>query len=246
LFQASFSTAAASVLTISADGSLIPSGKVHRFEGTGVNAIRQTKSHPHCINIHPTDQTVFVSDLGTDVITRFRLDEAHGDLIRQDPPQTSIRPGAGPRIMRFSNNGRHAYIINELDNTIAVYQYNDSEKSLEAMQVISTLPNQIEATFETQMASEIRLHPNQQYVYVTNRSNGEGTVSGAISPVQYLSTGIHPRHFNIDPTGQWLFVSARDSDQIHQFRIDQITGQLKEVAHPVNFPQPWDIQFYID
>src|SRR5690606_39962549 len=48
LLQASFSTAAASVLTIREDGSLATSGKVHRFEGGSINPVRQTKSHPHC------------------------------------------------------------------------------------------------------------------------------------------------------------------------------------------------------
>ncbi len=256
LLQTSFSTAAASVLQIEKDGSLIRSGEIHRFEGKGSNPIRQVQSRPHCINMQPIDHTVFVSDLGTDEIVRFRLDEEQGEIIRDGHVQKSIHLGAGPRIMRFSKDGRHAYIVNELQNTISVYTYNYGKRMLEPIQVISTLPNGIDGSFKRQMASEIRLHPNQKYVYVTNRSTGEGLtdgvavfsrdmLSGELSLVQHCATGKHPRHFNIDSMGQWLFVSARDSDQIHRFRIDKNTGMLREVGDPIDFSQPWDIQFYI-
>ncbi|NGM62474.1 lactonase family protein [Sphingobacterium sp. SGG-5] len=257
VLQVSFSTAAASVLQIKADGSLMRSGKVHRFEGRGTNPIRQTKAHPHCISMQPIDHTVFVSDLGTDQITRFRLDEQQGEIVRDGHVQSSIHLGAGPRIMRFSNDGQYVYVVNELQNTISVYSYNKDRRILEPVQVLSTLPHGVDSSFERQMASEIRLHPNQKYVYVTNRSTGDGLVdgiavfsrnirSGELSLIQHCATGKHPRHFNIDPTGRWLFVSARDSDQIHRFHIDPDAGVLQEIGDPIDFPQPWDLQFYID
>ncbi len=256
LFQASFSSAAVSVLRIKKDGSLMLTSKMHRFEGTGTNPVRQIKSHPHCVIKHPKDDVVFISDLGTDQISAYKLNYESGDLVEIGASQTSIHLGAGPRIMRFSNDGNNLYIINELHNTISVYAYTASDKLLEPLQVISTLPEAANGSFENQMASEIRLHPNQKYVYVTNRSTGKGTidgvavfrrdeVSGKLSPLQHYPTGKHPRHFNIDPTGKWLFVSSRDSNQIDKFSIDQNTGLLHEVGQPVNFQQPWDIQFFI-
>lgn len=255
LFQVSFSTAAASVLRIEKDGSLSLSGKVHTFNGVGTNPIRQTKSHPHCIIMHPIDETVFVSDLGTDLISNYQMEVESGNLVNLGNTQPSINLGAGPRIMRFSEDGRHLYMVNELDNTISAYTYHAQEKSLKPLQVISTLPDLKSENFENQMASEIRLHPNQKYVYVTNRSNGNGTVdgiavfkrdkaSGELSPIQHCSTGQHPRHFNIDSTGKWLFVSSRDANQIHRFSIDPKSGLLQEIGIPVNFKQPWDIQFF--
>lgn len=255
LLQVSFTTAAGSVLRVKDDGSLERCGSIHQFSGSGPNPIRQTRSNPHCINVQPADNTVFVCDLGADRIVRFRLDLEQQDLVQVDPFLQSINPGAGPRIMRFSDNGKHAYIINELDNTVSVYSYDPDNAMLEPIQVVSTLPNGMKETFEKQMASEIRLHPNQQYLYVSNRSVGEGKIDGItvfsrnmtdgkLEPVQYCPTGKHPRHFNMDKCGQWLFVSARDSDEIQKFRIDKSTGELRESETPVIFRQPWDIQFY--
>lgn len=256
LFQASFSTAAVSVLTINNDGSLMPSGQVHRFDGKGSNPIRQTKSHPHCIIAHPQDACVYVSDLGTDKIIRFKLDQVNAEVVPDGHIQHGIALGAGPRIMRFSQDGRHLYIINELHNSISVYAYRGADKPLEPIQLISTLPSTVNGHFDQQMAGEIRLHPSQKYIYATNRSTGEGQYdgisvfkrnrkTGLLTSIQHHLTGKHPRHFNIDPSGRWLLVAARDADQIHRFRIDAATGLLQEVGQPSNFPQPWDIQFYI-
>jgi 6-phosphogluconolactonase len=254
LLQVSYGAAAGSVLRVRDDGSLEKCGRVHTFSGSGPNPVRQTRSHPHCICIHPEDNTVFVCDLGADRIIRFRLDLEQEDLVRIEPSRHSIYPGAGPRIMRFSDNGRHAYVINELGNTVSVYRYNPDNKELETQQVVSTLPGFMEGTFEKQMASEIRLHPNHEFLYVSNRSVGEGKVdgitvfkrdtsTGKLSPVQYRPTGKHPRHFNMDKQGQWLFVSVRDSDMIEKYEINSTTGELKESGTPVIFRQPWDIQF---
>jgi len=256
MFQVSFSTAAASVLRINEEGALMRSGEIHRFEGKGINPIRQQRSYPHCIAIHPKDNTVFVSDLGTDLITRFRLDDEQGEIVRDGYVQSPIDLGAGPRLMRFSENGNALYVVNELNNSISVYTYDQLSRTLNPVQVISTLPNNMVEGFERQMASDIRIHPNQQYLYVTNRSTGEGQidgvavfsrdiVSGRLSFIQHCSTGKHPRYCNIDPSGQWLFVSARDSNQIHRFRINQDSGKLQEVGDPIDFTQPWDLQFYI-
>lgn len=255
LLQASFSTAAASVLTIREDGSLAPSGEIHRFEGRSINPIRQTRSHPHCINIHPIDNSIFLTDLGADKISRFQLDRRCGELIPYGEEQYAMHLGAGPRIMRFSQDGRHLYMINELHNTVSSYRYQGADRPLEPLQVISTLPDSQSPSFETHMAGELRLHPNQQYVYATNRSAGRGqydgvtvfqrnTLTGVLTPIQYEPTAKHPRHFNIDPTGNWLFVSARDADQLQCFRIDTDTGWLQQVGEPIVFQQPWDVQFY--
>lgn len=251
LLQVSFSTAAGSVLRVKEDGSPEKCGKILSFSGSGPNPVRQTKSTPHCIQVHPEDQTVYVCDLGADQIVRFRLDLEQEELVRMEPSQQSINPGAGPRIMRLSDDGKNAYVINELDNTISVYTYDHEKKDLIPQQVVSTLPGSVEGSFDKQMASEMRLHPNQKFLYASNRSVGEGRVdgitvfnrepsNGKLSPVQYLATGKHPRHFNMDKEGQWLFVSARDSDIIQIYKITQ--GELKESGTPVPFRNPWDIR----
>lgn len=256
LFQVSFSSAAGSVLKIAENGALECIDKMHTFSGCGPNPVRQTRSNPHCINLHPQDDIVFVCDLGADQIVKFILNRQRPGLERVEPMLSSVNPGAGPRILRYSQDGKNAYILNELASTISVYHYNTATQTLEPVQVVSTLPDKTTGGFDKQMAAEIRLHPNQKYVYASNRSNGDGEVDGVVvfkrnvatgilTAIQFCPTGKHPRHFNIDKEGQWLFVSARDADLIHRFSIDAETGFLKEAGSPVFFKQPWDIQFFM-
>lgn len=255
LFQVSFSSAAGSVVEITETGSLVRSGQVHTFSGAGPNPVRQTQARPHCMNIHPLEDVVFAADLGADQLVRFSLDRSRGVLVESGLWQPSVHPGAGPRILRFSDDGRHAYLLNELDSTLSVYSYNAALQTLEALQVISTLPAGADNSFTRQMAAEIRLHPNQQYVYASNRSTGEGTVdgmavfkrdtaSGELTALQQCPTGKHPRHFNLDPEGRWLLASARDADQVNRFSVDPATGQLRAEGEPIAFTQPWDVLFF--
>ena len=50
--------------------------------------------------------------------------------------------------------------------------------------------------------------------------------------------GRHPRHFAIDPSGRFLVVAHRDSDNIWVYRIDAATGLLSYASGPVSVPKP--------
>jgi 6-phosphogluconolactonase len=253
LLNVSYFGATCSVLEIKEDGSLGQNGKVHAFSGSGINEKRQSSSHPHSINIDSKERYVYVCDLGADNLVRFQFDSNKGDLTRIDPLFNSSEPGAGPRHMRFSGDGKWAYVINELNNSISVYAYDSDTGKLVLIQVISTLL--FDGNYEKQLASEIRLHPNEQFLYASNRSVGsDGSdgimvyrrdkMKGTLEIVEWVTTGKHPRHFNIDKDGRWLLVSARDSNEIQIFEIDKNTGGLRKNGEPAKFMQPLYIQFY--
>jgi hypothetical protein len=50
------------------------------------------------------------------------------------------RPGAGPRHVRFSPDGRWFAVVNELDSTLALYRTNANHVPTGAPHVLSTLP----------------------------------------------------------------------------------------------------------
>ncbi|HWA24812.1 MAG TPA: beta-propeller fold lactonase family protein, partial [Lacunisphaera sp.] len=85
----------------------------------GPNTKRQDKPHPHSITISPDNRFVYVCDLGLDRIFRYALDAAAATMMPVG--ETAARPGAGPRHARFSADGRFLHVINELDNTMAVF-----------------------------------------------------------------------------------------------------------------------------
>ena len=110
------------VLPINADGSLAPRSELVELEGTpGPHPTRQTSSNPHHNPFDPGGRFLVVPDLGLDRLFVFRLDTATGALVPADPPFVATRPGAGPRHVDFHPSLPYAYVINELDSTVATY-----------------------------------------------------------------------------------------------------------------------------
>lgn len=251
LLTCSYGGASATVLPVSTDGILGTPGPVERFTGASVHPERQQRAFPHSINPDPSGRHVFVCDLGTDTLVRFAL-EAGGSLRRLEPALPAYARGAGPRHLRFSADGRHAYVVNELANTVTTYAYDSNRAALTEIQTVSLLP--VDFTGQ-HTAAEVRLHPNGRFLYASNRGHSEPRLDSiavfAIDPtdgrltfVERVATGHHPRHFNLDPTGHWLVVSARESDRLDLFAVDAATGRLRPHGTPIPVRRPLNLKFF--
>lgn len=250
LLVASYAGAAATSFPLDVHGAPGAHGEIFGFNGASIDPERQRRAYPHSINLAPDGRFAFVCDLGADALVRFRCDTATATLQRTDPPASASARGAGPRHMAFHPNASWAYVINELDNTIAAYAYDAANGGLRLMHVTPTLPDGFTGK---QTAAEIRVHPNGLFLYASNRGSGPGRIddivvyaidsAGRLTFAQRVATGKHPRHFNLDPTGRWLLVSARESDEIEIFALDPESGRLAPHARPVPLAQPLNLLF---
>jgi 6-phosphogluconolactonase len=179
-------------------------------------------------------------------------------LIRKFDPATSALsgnatdnmispPGGGPRHMAFSPDEKHAYVINELTNTVSVAQFNAETGELKPIQEIGTLP---EGFTEPNTTAGIEVHANGNFVYGSNRGHDSIVVykrdpkSGKITLVQHAPCGGKtPRHFKIHPSGKWLICAHQNSDTIFILSLDPATGLLGEPKSTVRAPKPICILF---
>jgi len=60
---------------------------------------------------------------------------------------------------------------------------------------------------------------------------------------QVLSGGQTPRHFAIDPTGNYLLAENQESQDIVVFHIDPATGNLTPTGQTIEVPSPVCITF---
>lgn len=251
VLTASYSGATTTTLPINPDGTLGEHQSIEESAGSSVHPDRQTRAYPHSLTLDPAGRFAFVCDLGSDQLVRFRFDAGAGVLVRQPPAFPASARGAGPRHMAFHQNRPWAYVINELDNTIAAYRYTAAAGELELLQVVSTLP---EGFAGKHTAAEVRVHPNGRFLYGSNRGHEPGRLdsmvvyaidqgTGRLALVDRTRTGDHPRHFNFDPTGRWLLVSARESDRIETFAIDAASGRLTPHGEPIRLSQPLHLLF---
>jgi 6-phosphogluconolactonase len=199
----------------------------------------------------PDNRFVIVCDLGVDKIFTYALDAAIAKLTPANPPFVVTAPGAGPRHFKFSADGRHAYAINEIDCTVAAYDYTAANGALTARQTIHTLPADYDNSAGKNTTAEVRIHPNGKFLYGSNRGHDSLAVfainpaSGLLSLVEIApSGGKVPRNFAFSPDGKWLVCAHQDSNNLTVFRVDATTGRLTRVAGEAAVPMCVCVLFY--
>lgn len=227
------------------DGSLAESTTAIVHEGSSVNERRQNSPHVHCTIISPDNRMLFVTDLGTDTVTGYAFNRDSLSLQSEPSIVFETEPGAGPRHLTFHPNGEYAYLINELNGTVVAFSY-DGE-SLEELQTISTLPENYEGRFS---GADIRVSADGRFLYASNREDLNNIViysidrnSGMLEKVgEQSSGGAHPRNFMIDPTGDYLLVANRNTDNIVVFKRDQESGLITPTGTEIGVSQPVSLQ----
>ena len=238
---ANYSTGSVASLPVQADGSLGEAASFVQHVGASVNADRQKEPHAHCIVVSPDNRFVFAADLGLDQVLSYRLDAKTAKLTPNDPPFAKSPAGAGPRHLTFHPNGARVYVINELSNSVTVFDYDAAAGKLTETQTISTVPPDFKGTSH---CADLKITPNGRFLYGTNRGHdsiaayrigddGKLTLIG-IEP----SLGKGPQNLAIMPGGELLLCANMPGNNVATFRIDSQTGGLKPVGEPIAITSP--------
>lgn len=188
--------------------------------------------HFHQFECDPDGRFVLLTDLATDCIYVFSVDEATGNLKPTKQTLVCETSGAGPRHFKFHPNGLYCYVLNEEASTVSFYTYDGKIGELCSQQTISTLP---EAYVGTSFASELVVSACGTRLYTLNRLYDSVAVM-EIGPrgrltwiTEVWSRGSYPRHMAFDPSGRFLYVCNERSDNIASFKVDE-TG-LEFLTH---------------
>jgi 6-phosphogluconolactonase len=242
LLTANYVSGSVASIQINNDGSLGATATIIQHEGKGLDKQRQKGPHAHSFNLSPDNQFAYAADLGIDKIMIYKLNSKNSVLTPNDPPCFSATPGAGPRHFTFHPNGKFAYFINELDNTIVALSFNKSNGALTEIQTIATLPSDFKGKSFT---AEVKIHPNGKFLYGSNRGHDSIVIykinekTGKLTLVGFQNEGIdEPRHFNIDPSGKYCIVGNQDTNSVLLFKVDEKNGKLipTNVSYPVGKP----------
>ena len=229
------------ISTVRLDENGVPQEKVSVIsnEGSGPDKSRQEGPHAHGVYFDKTNTRLFVPDLGLDKVLFYPFDAETSKLGSPMPPLLTA-PGAGPRHMAFSPDGRHAYVINELDSTVLASSYDDG--TFAPIGAVPILPADFTGKNTT---AEIEVSADGRFVYASNRGHDSIVVfrrnvnSGALRSVQHAPCGGKtPRHFKIAPGGKWLLCAHQGSNTISVLPLDPETGTLGKAAWTVAAPSP--------
>ncbi len=231
------------VLPVSKAGALDTAVTVIEHSGAGVNQERQNEPHVHATVLSPDNKYLFVPDLGMDKLMHYRLNQKTGSLTSAFPAFTMTKPGAGPRHFDFHPNKKFAYLVEELTGGISAYRYFAKTGELALLQNISTLPPEY---LGYAGSADIHVSPDGKFLYASNRGESNTIAifsidkkSGMLTAIGHQSTlGKTPRNFNFDPGGNFLLVANQNSDEIVVFKIDRVTGMLKDTGKRINVSRP--------
>ena len=222
LFAASYPGHSISVSPIGDDGiagaatSVIPTGK-----------------NAHAAVIDASNKTLLVTNLGSDQVLQYKFDAATGQLTRGEPAAFATRPGAGPRHIVLHPDGRHAYLLHELDATVDLLAFDSQRGTLSLLKTWPTLPA---GSTAKPWAADLHLTPDGKFLYTSERNSNTLAIwkvdpaNGELSLVGHQPTEKQPRGFQIDSTGQWLLAVGQASNQLTAYTIDPATGKLTPQA----------------
>lgn len=245
IVTANYMGANISVVPIGNDGKFTNQAITYDYSGVGIDTIRQTQPHLHCVRFLPNDQRLIATDLGLDRIHTFNVDTSTDNTSKPYLTKGTdiiVDSLSGPRHIEFDAKGKYAYLINELSGMVTVFDINDS--ILVAKQYI------VSDTVHAMGSGDIHLSPDNKYLYTSNRLESEGLAIFRVDPVTGLltrigsqPTGRHPRNFAITPNGKFVLVACRDDNQVEIYSRDESTGLLTDTNRRINLNKPVCLKF---
>jgi len=214
LLVSNYGSGTVSVLPILPDGALGEMTDLVQHHGSGPNPERQEGPHAHSATFAPDQRFVIVADLGMDALMVYEFDSSVGRLLA--PTHISTRPGAGPRFIAFHPSGQRVYVNHELDNTVAVYDYDAASGMLRMRQFVETLPPSTPGS----AIADIHISPSGDRLYVSNRGHDSISIfeieaDGRLARLAIRPCGGRcPRAFAITPSGSFLLVANQESDEV--------------------------------
>lgn len=245
LYCANYLTGNFAEFRLADDGAIDTRTQVvsHSAYPVGPRADRQECAHTHQTRFTPDGKFLCAVDLGTDRVLLYAFTPGKG--IAVPPNEFVCAPGSGPRHLLFDASGVHAYLINELGNSVTACAYRDGR--LTAGETFSTLPPDCR---ETTKASAVRLSPDGSFLYASNR--GFDTIAcfrvvrpGKLEMFDLVPAhGVSPRDINFLPSAKFFTASNEFSDRICFFAFNAENGKLDYLpGRDLALPRPLCIEF---
>lgn len=243
LYVAGYHDGKVTVVHTRPDGSLgdVMDGVFHK--GLGSVAERNFRPHVNCVCPTPDNKYICAVDNGIDQVKLYSIDRRTNKLRLVDILR--CKRESGPRLLRFSNDGKYAYLIFELSNEIKAYSYDGTGRNpqFELLQTVSTLSDELDELHDA--ASGLALAPDGKHLfcstagdntvamYEINEENGMLTKKFAL-PI----SGEYPKDLAIFPDCRHLAVVNHESNSITTFAVNYEENLLVQKGRPLEVETP--------
>ncbi|MBO7364700.1 MAG: lactonase family protein [Lachnospiraceae bacterium] len=231
------------VLSLREDGSVGDITEEVYNHGIGSVAERNFRPHICCSEFDNSGQYLFMVDSGIDQIRVFSFNELTGKARMESMVHADLN--SGPHRILFPANGRFAYVMNELTNTICVYDFSHDKRGVPTFtlkQTITTLPNHYQMP---SAACCMVFSPNEDHLFCSNA--GENTVAfydidpedGTLAVKNILPiSGDYPIDVKILPDSSHMVCVNHDSNSLTFFRLHYSNDTLVMNGLPIRQDLP--------
>lgn len=195
----------------------------------------RTQPKSHAIITDATNRFAIATICNGDIIMRFRFDAENGELSADGLAPVIVRPGSGPRHVKFHPSGRTFYLMNEYDGAVIVFRWSSEKGVLSEIQTVSAVPpGQMPADdwHGGWRGADLCLTPDGRYLYASVRNSSTiawfsvNSEDGSLTPAGQIATAREPRGLALDDAGRFLFASGMEEDLLSAFSIDTGNGAL--------------------
>lgn len=232
-----------SMMRLLEDGKIgdIADGVFHKGMGRSI-AQRNFIPHVDCVKLTPDQKFLCAVDNGLDQVKVYRVDYEKGKLKLIDIIRGQLE--SAPRMIRFSRDGKNAYILYELLNVVEVYNYSvvNDQPVFEKIQTITTVSSKEE---DVCAASGMEISGSGKYLYCSN--SGVNSVvcyeisekDGTLTPVFLTKVNSdYPKMLAIYPDEKHYLTLNNNSNDIYTYTVDFEHGYSLQNGAPVRVDKP--------
>lgn len=226
------------------DGSIagVADGVFHKGMGRSV-AARNFIPHVTCVKMTPDQKFLCAVDSGLDQVKLYAPDFEKGRLPLADVLRLDME--SGPRMIRFSRNGRYAYVLCELTNTVEVFTYQCNGKLPEFERIQTVKTSDEKDDLGVCAASGIEISRDGTFMIVTNAGVNSATVfkidNATGQLFRYIENSIsgdYPKVLSIYPNNRYFMCLNNETNEITTLRIDFKNGYMLMEAKPIAIEKP--------
>ncbi len=247
LFVAGYHDGRVSMMRLNEDGSIagIADGIFHQGIGKSV-ADRPLYPHCTCVELTPDERFLCVVENGLHQIKIYEVDYEHGKLKLADIVRCAM--GSAPLKLKFSHDGKYAYVITEMSNEILVYDYHiiDGHVDFENIQTVSLLVGVDE---EISTGTNLKFGDDDKFLYAS--VDGLNAIcmyrrDPKSGKIEYMShsfiSGDYPKSFAVLPGDKYYISLNHDTNEIRSFSIDKKEGHSLMLNPPISIAKPNSIR----
>jgi 6-phosphogluconolactonase len=132
-------------------------------------------------------------------------------------------------------------VLEELTGTVSVHHFSKNNVSL-----VQIIDSDTTSALPDKGSADIHISDDGKFLYTSNRGKANYISIYAIdadsSKLKMVGTqpvsGIQPRNFTLDKTGNYVLVANQGTDNVVIFKRDKSTGLLSATGNQLSIPKP--------